>query len=397
MASAIERTKQPGTKSSTLCPTIGIVGGGQLSRMLCQAAAQLGIRTTTVERSSDCPAATVSHTHQVGDWNDPAVLRRLAAESDVVTLENEFVHADALSTLESEGALVYPSSECLRIIQDKLVQKRSLKAAGLPTPLFQDASSRDELIEAANQYGYPFLLKRRRNGYDGKGNFTVKSPSELDLGWNHLDGDNNPLFAEKFCDFQAEIAVMVCHSITGDTAVYPVVETIQKDHICHVVKAPASIPQVTAESAIEIAKAAVAAVKGTGSIGVELFLTKDNLIVVNELAPRVHNSGHYTIEGCGTSQFENHIRAILGLPLGGTSLVKQSAIMINLLGDAEGPSHPAGVSRALEIDGVHLHLYGKDKSQLGRKMGHITTISDSMDEALEKAQEAARQITFNRR
>ncbi len=365
--------------------------------MLCQSAAQLGIRTTTVERSSECPAATVSHTHQEGDWNDPAVLRRLAAESDVVTLENEFVHADALATLESEGVPVYPSSECLRTIQDKLVQKRSLKTAGLPTPQFRDASSQQELEAAAKEYGYPFLLKRRRNGYDGKGNFTVNSPAEIEVGWNHLDGDNNPLFAEKFCDFQAEIAIMVCRSITGETVVYPVVETIQRDHICHIVKAPARISAAIAESAIEIAEAAVSAVKGTGSLGVELFLTKDDSIVVNELAPRVHNSGHYTIEGCHTSQFENHLRAILGLPLGATSLVKQSAVMINILGDSEGPSYPAGIPEALAIEGIHLHLYGKDKSQSGRKMGHITTISDSIDEALENAQKAAKLITFNRR
>ena len=375
-------------------PCVGIIGGGQLSRMLCVAAAQLGVRTVTVERKADCPAAAVSHLHQVGDWNDPAVVRQLATHADVVTLENEFVNAETLAILESENVRILPSAECLRTIQDKLIQKEALQAAGLPTPRFRSTDSSNELREAGAEFGYPFVLKRRRNGYDGKGNFTIKTVQDLETGWTLLDGDRHPLFAEEFCPFKAEIAVMVCRSPRGQTAVYPVVETVQKEHICHIVKAPAAVPDSTSAQAIRIATDAVSSVKGIGSIGVELFLTQDDQIVVNELAPRVHNSGHYTIEACHTSQFENHIRAILDLPLGNSDLIEPAAVMINLLGDAPGPSFPSGVSEALEIDGAHLHLYGKDQSQLGRKMGHLTVTGNSMESVMSRAKSAAKKITF---
>ena len=389
----IDSPCDPKGKSRT--PSVGIIGGGQLSRMLCIAAAQLGIQTVTVERKGNCPASAVSQLHQVGDWNDPAVLRRLAAHSDVVTLENEFVNAETLSVLEADGIRVFPSAECLRTIQDKLIQKEALQATNLPTPRFCATDSLDELQRAADTFGYPFVLKRRRNGYDGKGNFTIETAQDLDKGWKHLDGENHSLFAEEFCPFKAEIAVMVCRSITGQTVVYPVVETVQKDHICHIVKAPAEIPTSTLEQAIKIATDAVSAVKGTGSIGVELFLTSNDQIFINELAPRVHNSGHYTIEACDTSQFENHIRAVLGLPLGNPNLIKPAAVMINLLGDAQGPSFPTGVQEALKVDGAHLHLYGKDQSQFGRKMGHLTVIGDSVTSVMDRAETAAKKITFS--
>jgi len=391
----IQQTHRPGElRSKNHGPCVGIIGGGQLSRMLCLAAAQLGIKTVTVERKADCPAAAVSHLHQVGDWNDPAVLRQLATHADVVTLENEFVNAETLTILETENVRILPSAECLRTIQDKLIQKEALQTAGLPTPRFCSTDSIGELQEAGSEFGYPFVLKRRRNGYDGNGNFTIKTAQDLETGWAVLDGDNHPLFAEEFCLFKAEIAVMVCRSSSGQTVVYPVVETVQKEHICHIVKAPAAVPDSTSAQAIRIATDAVSSVKGIGSIGVELFLTQDDQIVVNELAPRVHNSGHYTIEACHTSQFENHIRAVLGLPLGNPDLIEPAAVMINLLGDAAGPSFPSGVSEALEVDGAHLHLYGKDQSQLGRKMGHLTVTGSPMESVMSRAELAAKKITF---
>ena len=375
-------------------PTVGIIGGGQLSRMLCLAATQLGIPTATLERKQNCPAATVSGRHLVGDWNTIEALRALRAESDLLTLENEFVEAEALEQLEREGAILRPGSDCLRTIQDKLLQKQSLQAAGLPTPDFQATDSRTELDEAAERFGYPFVLKRRRNGYDGKGNFTVEDQAMLDEGWSELDGENHPLFAEAFCRFQSEIAIMVCRSSAGPQIHYPAVETIQKNHICHVVKAPAALPSAVEDEAVRIANRAVSTVSGIGSVGVELFLTHDQTFLVNELAPRVHNSGHYTIDACHCSQFENHLRAILGLPLGNPGLVRPAAVMINLLGDGPGRSYPSGVAEALEVDGVHLHLYGKDRSQLGRKMGHLTVIGNSVDDALERAHRAAQPIRF---
>lgn len=391
--------KKPSTASPHLtsvrpAPSVGIIGGGQLSRMLCLAATQLGLRTVTVERTLDCPAATVSGQHLVGDWNDPAVLAQVASLCDVITLENEFVHAEALASLETSDHSVLPSSRCLEAIQDKLRQKETLRSADLPTPPFQSVDTLDALQEAAEKFGFPFVLKRRRNGYDGKGNVTVASAAELETAWKHLDGTTNPLFAEAFCHFRAELAIMVCRRPSGDTIVYPVVETVQKNHICHLVTAPAQIEPAVEEAAIRVATAATTAFDGIGCLGVELFLTKEKEIVVNELAPRVHNSGHYTMEACTTSQFENHIRAVLDLPLGSPQLVRPCAVMINLLGDAPGPAFPQGVAQALEVDGAHLHLYAKDQSQLGRKMGHLTVVGDKPESTLDQAQRAANAITF---
>lgn len=378
-------------------PVVGIIGGGQLARMLCLAASALGTRTQTVERQARCPAAGVSGRHQVGDWNLPAIALRLAEGCDVVTIENEFVDFQTLEALERQSVKVLPGSACLKIVQDKLVQKESLRAIGIPTPRFRAVSSFSALRGAAAEFGFPFLVKRRRNGYDGKGNWTMANVDELEPAWRRLKGGAETFFAEEFFDFAAEIAVMVCRSTSGETVHYPVVETIQKDHICRVVKAPASISEAGRREAVRIAVEAVSAVGGVGSFGVEMFLTKENRILVNELAPRVHNSGHYTIEGCCASQFENHIRAILGWPLGRTELVKPAAVMVNLLGDANGDSFPSGVSQALGIKGVHLHLYGKDASKAGRKMGHLTVLGESVEGAFAKASQAAAALKFGKR
>ena len=376
-------------------PVVGIIGGGQLARMLCLAASALGVRTRTVERQDRCPAGAVSGRHQVGDWNLPAVALRLAEGCDVVTIENEFVNFQTLEALERRSVKVLPGSACLKIVQDKFVQKESLRAIGIPTPRFQAVSSVSALRTAAAEFGFPFLIKRRRNGYDGKGNWTVANVGELETAWRRFSGDL--LFAEEFCDFAAELAVMVCRSNSGEIVRYPVVETIQKNHICRVVKAPASISEARRREAVRIAVESVEAVGGVGSFGVEMFLTKENQILVNELAPRVHNSGHYTIEACCSSQFENHIRAILGWPLGRPEMVKPAAVMVNLLGDANGDSFPSGVSQALEIKGVHLHLYGKDASKTGRKMGHLTVLGESVESAFAKASQAAAALKFGKR
>ena len=373
-------------------PVVGIIGGGQLARMLCLSASALGVRTQTVERQARCPASAVSGWHQVGDWKLPAVALRLAEGCDVVTIENEFVDFQTLEALERRSVKVLPSSACLKIVQDKLVQKESLRALGIPTPRFRAVGSFSALRTAAVEFGFPFLLKRRRNGYDGKGNWTMANVEELEPAWRRLSGDL--LFAEEFCDFAAEIAVMVCRSNSGEIVRYPVVETIQKNHICRVVKAPALISEACKREAVRIAVESVKAVGGVGSFGVEMFLTKENRILVNELAPRVHNSGHYTIEGCCASQFENHIRTILDWPLGRPEMVKPAAVMVNLLGDADGDSFPSGVSQALRIEGVHLHLYGKDASKAGRKMGHLTVLGESVESAFAKASQAAAALKF---
>lgn len=376
-------------------PRLGIIGGGQLARMLALAAHPLGCPVITLERAAACPAAPVATAARVGDWNTLPPLLDLASRVDVLTLENEFVDAGLLAELERAGHRVLPSSRSLALVQDKLVQKRTLAEAGLPVPRLRDTPDPAALAAAAAEFGYPFLLKARRNGYDGKGNVTVRAAGELDAAWRRLGGDRgNPLFAEAWCPFERELAVIITRAEDGREAVYPVVDTVQRDHICHVVRAPAIGDPTVLAAAATIAGRAVAAVGAVGSFGVELFLLADGSILVNELAPRVHNSGHYTIEGCECSQFENHVRAVLGWPLGSPRL-RAPAVMVNLIGEGPGPGQPAGLEAALAVPGAHVHLYGKDGSAAGRKLGHVTATAATLPEAEAAARACAAHLRFS--
>ena len=382
---ALQRTRDHG-------PRIGILGGGQLARMLALAAYPLGFSIAILQRKPGHNG--MAWNLSLGDWDDPETLVDFARGVDFVTLENEFVDADALAALEADGHPLWPSSECIRRVQDKLVQKQTLAAAGLPLPDFRDAPTPESVVEAAREWGWPLVLKKRRNGYDGKGNATLRHAGDVDQAWQRLGGDHGALYVERFCAFTRELAVMVTRGRDGATMVYPVVETLQRDHICHVVQAPAQIPEAVASAATDIARRAVEAIDGVGSVGVELFETADGALYINEMAPRVHNSGHYTIEACVCSQFENHVRAVAGVPLGSPALIRPAAVMINLLGASDGPGHPTGLEAALEIPGAHVHLYGKDRSVKGRKMGHVTALGDSIDEAMALARRAADALRF---
>lgn len=375
-------------------PSLGLIGGGQLAKMTAQAAAQLGCAIAILERKEHSPASGLANHSLIGDWDRPADLLRLAAVSTALTLENEFVDAEALASLERHGHLLRPGSGTVKIVQDKLWQKQAVADEGIPLPPFVDTPTPADVLRAADGLGWPLVLKKRRNGYDGKGNATLHSAADLDAAWQTLDGHRNSLFVEGWFDFQRELAVMITRSAVGDIATYPVVETIQRDHICHVVKAPAPIPDDLAQRAAAIARRAVIAVGGVGTFGVEMFLAKDGTLAVNELAPRVHNSGHYTIEACDCSQFENHVRAVFGWPLGSPRLRAPAAAMINLLGSGPGPGRPSGLDRALSIQGASIHLYGKTVSARGRKMGHVTALGDSVDHALSIAQSAASHLRF---
>jgi len=374
--------------------TLGIIGGGQLAKMLAQSASQFGCDIVILERKEGSPAASLAVETLIGDWDNPDSLLKLGALADVITLENEFVDADSLAALERSGHSLWPSSQTVRVVQDKLTQKRALADAGLPVPQFAPAPDKASVVAAAKKFGWPLLLKKRRNGYDGKGNFTVRSAAEIDEAWMQLNGDANALYVEEFCAFTLELAMMITRSRDGETACYPVVETVQRDHICHLVKAPASIPTVTAARASDIARKAVETVGCVGAMGVEMFLARDGNILINELAPRVHNSGHYTIEGCVCSQFENHVRAVLGWPLGSPAMRAPAAVMVNLLGAGKGTGTPHGLAEALAIPGAHPHIYGKAFSAPGRKMGHVTALGQTLDEALATAQRAAGLIRF---
>ncbi len=378
-------------------PRIGIIGGGQLAKMTALAGLQLGCDVVVLERSSASPAATLALHSIVGDWNDPEVLLQLAAQSDVITLENEFVDAGALRVLEASGARLLPTAHSIALTQDKFVQKSTLAEAGLPVSAFRKVASTSDILDAGREYGWPVVLKTRRNGYDGKGNFTVRSAGEAVAGWEHLGAGKSELFVEAFCPFERELAAIITRARDGSSAAYPVVESVQRDHICHVIKAPASLPDDVGSRAADMARRAVAAVGGLGSFGVEMFLMADGSVLVNELAPRVHNSGHYTIEACECSQFENHVRAVLGWPLGSTRMIAPAAVMVNLLGVGKGSGWPAGLNPALEMPGVHVHIYGKAHSGRGRKMGHVSALGSTMEQASALAHAAAEQICFGER
>jgi len=374
--------------------TLGIIGGGQLAKMLALPAAQFGCDIVILERNDHSPAANLAKETVIGDWDNPDSLLRLGSLADVVTLENEFVSADSLAALEEFGHQLRPSSATMRIVQDKLLQKHALANAGLPVPRFVAAPDRQSVLTAAETLGWPLVLKKRRNGYDGKGNFTLHSPADLNEAWARLGGGANPLFVEEFCPFTSELAMMITRAHDGATACYPLVETVQRDHVCVLVKAPAGVPEEIARSAGDIARQAVETMRMVGTMGVEMFLTRDGKILVNELAPRVHNSGHYTIEGCVCSQFENHVRAVLGWPLGSPALRAPAAAMVNLLGSCAGPGAPIGIENAQAVPGAHIHIYGKTTSGKGRKMGHVTALGDTLDAAVATAQKAAQMIRF---
>jgi 5-(carboxyamino)imidazole ribonucleotide synthase len=383
-------------------PRVGIIGGGQLARMTAEAAAELGVDIVILEREVDSPAGQIvgRANEIVGDWRDPAARRELAHRVDLITLENEFVDAAALEWFVARETPVLPAPATLRLIQDKLLQKQTLAAAGLPVATFHAVSSEAAAIEAGATLGWPYVLKARRLGYDGHGNLTIASPGEVPAAARSLGGAAGQpgpldLYAEAFVRFGRELAVMVARRPNGETVTYPVVETVQRDHICHEVSCPADIAADVQDRARALATRAVEAVGAVGVVGVELFLLEDGVILVNELAPRPHNSGHYTIEGCRTSQFTNHLRGVLDCRLGSTELVAPACAMVNLLGTRNGEARPSNVDQAAAVPNAIVHFYGKRQVRLGRKMGHVTALGQSTDEAIATARYAARLIEWS--
>lgn len=355
-------------------PMIGILGGGQLAQMLTEAARNLPVKMRVLVNRREDALPGLENVVIEGNANDPDVAVAFARSVDIVTLESEFIDPRALEAIEHAGAPLFPTLASILLIQDKWHQKQALMKHGLPVTACAAVDTPEDVQRFAAQHGWPVVLKRRHLGYDGKGNATVRTPGDLPAAWKTLHNQQG-LYVEAFCPFQRELAVMVCRSTNGETAVYPVVDTVQENHICKIVRAPSNLPESTTREAHRIAVAAIESIGGIGTMGVEMFLRSDGSILINELAPRVHNSGHYTIEGCACSQFENHLRAILGMPLGSTSLVAPAAVMINLLGAVKDPS-------TVQLPpGAHLHLYGKKEARPGRKMGHVTALGKSVVEA----------------
>lgn len=369
-------------------PVVGILGGGQLGRMTAMAALRLGLNVRFLIPKPAGPAEGLGDV-VVGNWKDPDVLRRFAEGCTVVTVESEWAPADLLEPVLPEGTALWPRPETLRIIRDKGRQKRVLAQAGRPLPDFACCATLEEALAAAERFGYPVMLKRYRGSYDGYGNFTARTPEALRTGWEQLAQEDG-LLVEAWVPFVRELAVLVARRPGGEEVVYPVVYTQQQDHRCYLVQAPAAIDPDVADKAQRIARAAVETVGGIGITAVELFELADGRILINELAPRPHNTGHYTIEGCYTSQFENHVRAVLDWPLGSPALREPVAVMVNILGRRSSDQLDLrGLLEALRIPGAAVHLYGKTEVRPGRKMGHVTVTGTDAEAVRRRAETAA--------
>ncbi len=369
---------------------LGIAGAGQLAQMTVLAAWPLGIRVAVLGNPGD-PAVGPAAGLVQGDWTDPEALMRIGRAVDVLTLENEFVDANHLMAVEDAGTPVRPHPARMRVVQDKALQKQRLADAGLPIPPFAVPDSADDLEAIGRDLGWPLMLKSRRLGYDGYGNALCRDLNEARAAYPALAKRGGGVLVEAFVHFERELAVMVARRHGGGDAVYPVVETRQHDHVLRELLCPAPVDAGVADEAKRVAREAADVAGGAGVTGVEMFHTADNRILINELAPRPHNSGHHTIEACVTSQFENHLRGILGLPLGPTELVAPGAALVNLLGDHDGPSNP-DISEAAAIGGAHVHLYGKADVRVRRKMGHVTALGASAMDALQTARLAASRV-----
>ncbi len=370
---------------------IGILGGGQLARMTAIAAKRLGFDVAVLEKELGSPAGELTRLEFCGSTSNKKLLKKFASPCDVITLENEFIDFHLIEYLELLGKKVIPSSITISLIQDKLIQKKTLQKSNIPLPKFIEVNHKKDFVNIVNTLKLPFVLKSRKMGYDGYGNALVKNKMDFESAFDKLTRRHSKLLAEEFVDFKMELAVMVVRTKT-EIAVYPVVETIQKNHICHTVIAPAKLSVIMINKAKKIALDSVKAVKGYGLYGIEMFYTTSGKLLVNEMAPRPHNSGHYTIEGCVTSQFENHIRSVLGLPLGSVEMVKPNAVMVNLLGKTNNAGVVKNYNKALSNPNIHLHIYGKKLSRVGRKMGHVTVIGDSLKKILNKAKKTEENI-----
>lgn len=371
---------------------LGIVGGGQLGRMMTPCAKRLGFEVTVIDPTPNCPAKQMGADQIVASLTDKEATRQLAKKSDFLTFEIEHVNTGILRELRADGTKINPSPDILGIIKDKLQQKRFLQSSGIPAAPFLPVDSAKDIREIIEIFGFPIVLKSRFGGYDGRGNVVITNTQDIKTAVGKLG--NQPLYAEKFVPFAKELAVMVARDTRGNIATYPVVETIHKNNICHLVLAPAPVDNNIHQEANRLARETMRHLEGAGVFGIEMFLTEDGKVLVNEIAPRVHNSGHYTIEACTTSQFEQHVRAVTGLPLGETRMNVKAAVMINVLGDRQGQASLSGLEKALQVSGIGLHVYGKQETRPERKMGHITVVADSIEQTRRNAEFARSLISI---
>jgi 5-(carboxyamino)imidazole ribonucleotide synthase len=356
---------------------IGIIGGGQLGRMMVPPAKELGFHVTVVENSKDSPAGQVGAEVIVAEdgIKDEAAVEHLVRQSDVTTWEIEHIPAGLLIRLQEQGHNIQADPATLAIIQDKLVQSQYLQDLGIPVAPFSE-----ELREDAFLGDGPYVVKSRKGGFDGRGNLVVGSLDDPRIIEKFGGVD---IYVQQKLEFEKELAVVAARDMSGNVVVYPVVETMHEDNICHTVTSPAEVSESVHQKANDLAREVLTHLNGAGVFAIEMFLINGELIV-NEIAPRVHNSGHLTIEASKTSQFEQHIRAITGLPLGSTEQIAPAAVMVNVLGTREGALDRTGVDKVAAEKDTSLHLYGKTPRP-ARKIGHITTLAATATEAREIA------------
>ncbi|MFA0757635.1 MAG: hypothetical protein NOOUEUKL_000282 [Candidatus Fervidibacter sp.] len=367
--------------------TIGVFGGGQLGRMIAIAAKRMGYRAVVLDPTPDCPAGQVADDEITAPYTDVTAAKELARRCAVVTAEFENVPADTLEAIEPIVP-VRPSSRVLRIAQNRIAEKTFLAEHGFPVPKFRTVRSREELLCAVSEIGCPAVLKTATGGYDGKGQVRIEHPDEAERAWERLGKVDCVL--EEFVLLEREVSVIVARNLRGEEAVYPVAENTHSRHILDTSVMLARIAPELARQAQELARAIAEALSVVGLLCVEMFVAQDGRLLVNELAPRPHNSGHQTFDAAVTSQFEQLVRAICNLPLGSTELYRPAAIA-NLLGDLWEGGEP-NWAKALELPEVKLHLYGKAEPRPGRKMGHLTATAETPDDALRKVLEARRRL-----
>jgi len=375
-------------------PTLGVVGGGQLGRMLGEAAGPLGVEVVVSDPTPDAPASPAVADQIVGAFDDEDALGTLAERSDYLTVEIELADPDVLEAVsERTGTPVHPAPATLRTIRDKLVQKRRFSEAGIPVPAFRAVDSATDLRRALEELGYPAMLKAREGGYDGRGNVPVEAPGDVEDALSAIDG---PAMVEEFVDFERELAVMACRGV-DERDTFPVTETIHEAEILRETVAPARVPGTARQQATDVAREVLDVLSGRGVFGVELFQTADGEVLLNEVAPRPHNSGHWTIEGCHTSQFAQHVRAVTGLPLGTTDQ-RAPTVSANILGDvaSDSPATLWGLEDALSTAGLAFHWYGKREVYRLRKMGHVTLTGGKRSDLLASVRSVREGLTFER-
>jgi 5-(carboxyamino)imidazole ribonucleotide synthase len=377
---------------------VGIIGGGQLAWMMAAAAKKLEVELVVQTPNPDDPAVKIAHDVVLAPVDDAIATALLATKCDVITFENEFVNLDALSLLAEQGVCFYPKIETLAPLLDKYHQRCYLANLDLPVPKFLPLETlpnleNQNLKSQIAELDFPLVLKTRRHGYDGQGTFIVNDFASLQQiinSHNKKNVLNPPLFIlEKFIPFQQELAIIAARSVDGEIATYPVVETQQEQQVCRRVIVPADIQPEVTKQIQEITHTLLHNLQVVGVFGIELFLTKENNILVNEIAPRTHNSGHFSLDACETSQFEQQLRAVCQMSLGNPALRCVRAFMVNLLGYETSRSQYQNKRQKLsDIPQAHLHWYGKTESRPGRKLGHITVLLDNenSDKAVSLAQ-----------